>query len=336
MGTFSGKSARVGPAGPEAIAHAAGLLREGGLVAFPTETVYGLGADATRDEAVAAIFAAKGRPRFNPLIVHVPGLAEAEALVLFDERARAAARHFWPGPLSLVLKRRPDCRVSRLASAGLDTIAIRAPAHPLAQALLQAAGTPVAAPSANRSGRLSPTEAAHVEAELGDHVGLILDGGRTPVGVESTVLDLSGASPALLRPGGVALEELTGLFGPIAPAGSAPGAPRSPGMLASHYAPVLPLRLDATAACPGEALLAFGPAVPPGFAAVEQLSAKGDPVEAAANLFAALRRLDRPDFVGIAAMPIPKQGLGRAINDRLRRAAAPRPRPGSQPRPSAA
>lgn len=315
--------APISPADPPAIARAAALLRAGRLVAFPTETVYGLGGDATDDRAVAEIFAAKGRPRFNPLIVHVPGLAEAAALAVFDARARDVARRFWPGPLSLVLRRRPDSGVSLLASAGLDTVAIRVPADPVAQALLDATGRPVAAPSANRSGRVSPTEAAHVAAELGAAVALILDGGRCAVGLESTVLDLSGEAPVLLRPGAVTLEDLTALLGPIAMPG--PGAPRSPGMLASHYAPRLPLRLDAVDARPGEALLAFGADPPPGFAEILWLSRTGDLAEAAANLFALLRRLDRPAFSGIAVTPIPERGLGRAISDRLRRAATRRP-----------
>ena len=315
--------APISPADPPAIARAAALLRAGRLVAFPTETVYGLGGDATDDRAVAEIFAAKGRPRFNPLIVHVPGLAEAAALAVFDARARHVARRFWPGPLSLVLRRRPDSGVSLLASAGLDTVAIRVPADPVAQALLDATGRPVAAPSANRSGRVSPTEAAHVAAELGAAVALILDGGRCAVGLESTVLDLSGEAPVLLRPGAVTLEDLTALLGPIAMPG--PGAPRSPGMLASHYAPRLPLRLDAVDARPGEALLAFGADPPPGFAEILWLSRTGDLAEAAANLFAMLRRLDRPAFSGIAVTPIPERGLGRAISDRLRRAATRRP-----------
>lgn len=311
------------PPTPQAIARAAKLLRAGRLVAFPTETVYGLGADATSERAVALIFAAKDRPRFNPLIVHVPGLAEAEALAVFDDRARAVAARFWPGPLSLVLRRREGCGLSLLASAGLDTVALRAPAHPVAQALLRAAGRPIAAPSANRSGRVSATAAAHVVADLGGHVALVLDAGPCPIGVESTVLDLSGAVPALLRPGGVALEALSAVLGPVA---TAPGGPaRAPGMLASHYAPVLPLRLAAEAARPGEALLAFGPLAPPGFREILWLSRSGDLAEAAANLFAMLRALDRPEFAGIAVMPIPEDGLGRAINDRLRRAAAPRP-----------
>jgi L-threonylcarbamoyladenylate synthase len=318
----SAMSATTVPASPEAIERAAQLLRAGELVAFPTETVYGLGADAMSERSVAAIFSAKGRPRFNPLIVHVPGLAAAEALAEFDARARRIAAQFWPGPLTLVLRRRSDSPLSLLASAGLDTVAIRAPAHPVAQALLRVSERPVAAPSANRSGRVSPTEAAHVAEELGDAVALILDGGPTPVGLESTVLDLSGEPPTLLRPGAVTLEHLTELLGLIAAPAS--GRPKAPGMLASHYAPALPVRLAATQARPGEALLAFGPNPPPGFAETLWLSRSGDLAEAAANLFTMLRRLDRPSFTGIAVMPIPEHGLGRAINDRLRRAAAPR------------
>jgi L-threonylcarbamoyladenylate synthase len=297
-------------------------LRGGRLVAFPTETVYGLGGDATNDRAVAAIFAAKARPRFNPLIVHVPDLAHAEILAVFNEPARRAAARFWPGPLTLVLPRQPAAGLSLLASAGLDTVAIRVPAHPMAQALLREADRPVAAPSANRSGGISATEPAHVADDLGGAVALILDDGPTPVGLESTVLDLTGASPALLRPGAVTLEALADLLGPIGLPGSP--QPKSPGMLASHYAPRLPVRLAAVEARPGEALLAFGPDAPPGFAEVLWLSRSGDLAEAAANLFAMLRRLDRSSFTGIAAMPIPEHGLGRAINDRLRRAAAPR------------
>lgn len=310
---------------PGAIARAAKLLCAGRLVAFPTETVYGLGGDATSDAAVAAIFTAKDRPRFNPLIVHVRDIAEAEAIADFDDRARAAARHFWPGPLTLVLRRREDCGVSLLASAGLDTIAVRVPAHPVAQALLGAAGRPLAAPSANRSGRVSPTTAAHVAADLDNRVALILDGGSCAVGLESTVLDLAGATPALLRPGGVTVEALAVVLGPIGTGERDPTALRAPGQLASHYAPRLALRMNAMAARPGEALLAFGPHTPEGFTTVLNLSPTGDLVEAAANFFAMLRRLDRPEFTGLAAMPIPEEGLGRAINDRLRRAAAPRP-----------
>jgi L-threonylcarbamoyladenylate synthase len=314
-------TAAVLPPTPSAIARAAALLHAGRLVAFPTETVYGLGGDATSEHAVAEIFAAKGRPRFNPLIVHVPDLAEAEAFAVFDDRARRAAAAFWPGPLTLVLPRRDDSGLSLLATAGLDTVALRAPAHPVAHALFRATGRPIAAPSANRSGRVSPTEAAHVVEELGDRVALIIDGGRTPMGLESTVLDLSSDPPALLRPGSVTLEELTEFLGPIAmPAGA---APKSPGMLTSHYAPSLPLRLEAVRARPGEALLAFGSDAPAGFGEVAWLSRSGNLTEAAANLFAMLRWLDRPPFTGIAVTPIPEHGLGRAINDRLRRAAAP-------------
>ena len=309
----------ISAAAPRAINRAAELVKAGRLVAFPTETVYGLGGDATNERAVAEIFAAKGRPRFNPLIVHVRGLAEAERLAVFDDHARRVASRFWPGPLSLVLPRRDDSGLSLLASAGLDTVAVRAPAHEVAQALLRETGRPIAAPSANRSGRISPTEAAHVAEELGNRVAMILDGGPTPVGLESTVLDLSDETPVLLRPGTVTSEQLTELLGPIA--APAEDRPKSPGMLASHYAPSLPLRLEAVSAQFGEALLAFGPEAPPGFAEVQWLTSTGDLAEAAANLFAMLRRLDRPLFTGIAVMPIPEQGLGRAINDRLRRAA---------------
>jgi L-threonylcarbamoyladenylate synthase len=291
-------------------------------VAFPAETVYGLGGDATNERAVADIFAVKGRPRFNPLIVHVPSLAEAEVYAVFNSPARRAAARFWPGPLTLVLPRRHGGGLSLLASAGLDTVAIRSPAHSAAQALLRETGRPIAAPSANRSGRVSPTEAAHVADELGDDVALILDDGPTPLGLESTVLDLSGETTALLRPGAVTLEQLTELLGPIAVPGS--GVAKSPGMLASHYAPSLPIRLDVIDARPGEALLAYGLDAPPGFADILWLSRSGDLAEAAANLFTMLRQLDRPPFTGIAVMPIPEHGLGRAINDRLRRAAAPR------------
>jgi L-threonylcarbamoyladenylate synthase len=314
--------ADISPAGAVAIARAAALLRAGRLVAFPTETVYGLGGDATNDHAVAAIFAAKARPRFNPLIVHVRDLAGAERLAVFNSPARRAAARFWPGPLTLVLPRQADGGLSLLASAGLDTVAIRVPDHPVAQALLREADRPIAAPSANRSGRVSPTQGAHVAEDLGDDVELILDDGPTPVGLESTVLDVSGEFPALLRLGPVTFEALTNLLGPIALPGS--GLPRSPGMLPSHYAPRLPVRVAATEASPGEALLAFGPDAPSGFAEVLWLSRSGDLAEAAANLFAMLRRLDRPSFTGIAVMPIPEHSLGRAINDRLRRAAAPR------------
>ncbi|MBC7950876.1 MAG: threonylcarbamoyl-AMP synthase [Rhodospirillaceae bacterium] len=313
--------ARIETASPAAIAEGGHLLRDGRLVAFPTETVYGLGGDSTNDRAVAAIFEAKGRPSFNPLIVHVADQADIETLVMVDERTRAVIARFWPGPLTLVLPRAKDSPVSLLASAGLDTIAVRMPDHPVARALIRAAGRPIAAPSANRSGAVSPTLAEHVAESLGARVGLILDGGPCRVGVESTVLDLSGERPALLRPGGVPAEALEQALGTtlIRPTDHA-DAPKSPGMLASHYAPKVAVRLNATAAAPGEALLALGPTD-----GTLNLSPSGDLEEAAANLFAMLRALDRPEFTGIAIMPIPEHGLGLAINDRLRRAAAPRP-----------
>ena len=313
----------------EAIAAAAATLRDGRLVAFPTETVYGLGGDATNDRAVAAIFALKGRPSFNPLIVHVPDLDAARRLVVVDARAELLAAQFWPGPLTLVLKRREACPVSLLASAGLDSLAVRVPAHPVAQALLKAAGRPLAAPSANPSGKVSPPPAQHViEADAGAPAAaltMVLDGGPCPVGLESTVVDLCGDRPTLLRHGGVTEEELTALLGPLATATIDDGlAPRAPGQLLSHYAPDRPLRLEATTVAPDEALLAFGPNPPSGAAIAANLSPAGDLTEAAANLFALLRRLDRPEVARIAVMKVPERGLGRAINDRLRRAAAPR------------
>jgi L-threonylcarbamoyladenylate synthase len=311
---------------PADLDRAAALLRAGSLVAFPTETVYGLGADATNAAAVAAIFAAKERPRFNPLIIHVIDEAAARRLVVFDERAALLARLFWPGPLTLVLPRTPECPVALLASAGLDSLALRVPAHPLPRALIRAVGRPIAAPSANRSGRVSPTTAAHVLDELDGRIAAVLDGGPCRVGVESTVVDLTGRRPVLLRPGGTAVESLEAAIGSLDRAGDDAAAPPSPGMLASHYAPSLPLRLEATRLRPGEALLAFGPRPPRGAKEVRWLSRTGDLAEAAANLFAALRALDRPDFTAIAVMPIPQHGLGLAINDRLRRAAAPRER----------
>jgi L-threonylcarbamoyladenylate synthase len=311
-----------------AVAEAAELIRQGRLVAFPTETVYGLGADAGNDDAIAAVFAVKDRPTFNPLIVHVTGLAEAERLALFDERARRLAAAFWPGPLTLVLPRRNDASLSLLVSAGLDTVAVRAPRHPLAQALLAACGRPVAAPSANRSGAVSPTTARHVAESFGAEsstggVAMILDGGPCAVGIESTVVDLTGARPALLRHGGIPGEEIEAVIGPMLSPneGGSPGegAPRSPGMLRRHYAPRLPLRLNVAAPRQGEALLAFGPSDH----ATRNLSPAGDLREAAANFFAMLRELDRGPYSGIAVSPVPERGLGRAINDRLRRGAAP-------------
>ena len=306
-----------------AIARAAGLLRAGRLVAFPTETVYGLGADATSDDAVAALYHAKRRARENPLIVHVATPEDAAREALLDGRAERLAARFWPGPLTLVLRRRADTRLSPLVSAGLDTVAIRAPAHATALALLGETGRPVAAPSANPSGALSPTTAAHVAAGLGDRVALILDAGACPLGVESTVVDLSRPDAArLLRPGGVTQSEIEAEIGPLAGPGDGPA--RSPGMMESHYAPQLPLRLAAGDVAADEALLAFGAAAPAGAAETLNLSPSGNLDEAAANLFAMLHALDRPEFAAIAVVPIPDDGLGAAINDRLARAAAPR------------
>ncbi|HUT51518.1 MAG TPA: L-threonylcarbamoyladenylate synthase [Alphaproteobacteria bacterium] len=325
------ETARAAPATDENILEAAGLLRAGALVAFPTETVYGLGGDATDDAAVAAIFEAKGRPSFNPLIIHLSSREAAETVAAFDERARAVAARHWPGPLTLVLPRARDCPVSLLAGAGLETIAVRVPGHPVAHALLNAVGRPVAAPSANRSGAVSPTRAEHVAAELGDAVALILDGGPCPVGIESTVLDLSGETACLLRPGAVTAEDIGTEVGALEIGDVSEGVRarddgaqilRAPGQLASHYAPKAPLRLGCADPRPGEALLAFGADVPDGFARVLNLSGTGDLTEAAANLFAHLHTLDEAGVSGIATMPIPEVGLGRAINDRLRRAAA--------------
>ncbi|MCB6177767.1 threonylcarbamoyl-AMP synthase [Rhodobacter sp. Har01] len=303
------------------VARAAALLRAGRLVAFPTETVYGLGGDARRDETVARIFEAKGRPRFNPLIVHVPSLGEAEKVALFDDRARAVAGAFWPGPLTLVLPLRPGAGLSPLVTAGLGTVAVRVPAHPLARALLQAFGGPLAAPSANPSGRVSPTRAVHVLAGLQGRVAAVLDGGACEVGVESTILGLAEEEPRLLRPGGLPVEALeAALRQPIASGGSAE-RPSAPGQLASHYAPAAAVRLNAHAAETGEILVGFDPV-----RGDLTLSETGDLVEAAAALFHALREADA--LAGpqgrIAFAPVPETGLGRAINDRLRRAAAPR------------
>lgn len=320
-------TAAIYPATAQAIHEAADRLRHGGLVAFPTETVYGLGANALDDRAVAAIFAAKGRPSFNPLIVHVETMADAEVLGRFNHKARRLAATFWPGPLTLVVPRRAGCRVSLLASAGLDTLALRMPRHAIAQALLAACGRPLAAPSANRSGEVSPTTAAHVAQSLAGATVLILDGGATPIGIESTVLDLSVDPPVMLRPGFVTADQIEAAIGPIrlADPGQDDGtAPRlSPGMMTRHYAPRTPLRLEATSVRADEALLAFGPSVFGGAAMTLNLSPNGDLTEAAANLFAMLRQFDAMDFAGIAVMPIPHHGLGIAINDRLKRAAAP-------------
>ena len=304
------------------IARAAALLRGGELVAFGTETVYGLGADATNDRAVTAIFAAKQRPRFNPLICHYPDAEIAFADVTANERARRLAAAFWPGPLTLVLPRAKSCPVSLLASAGLDTLAVRVPAHEVALAVLRECRRPVAAPSANRSGKVSPTTAWHVLQELSGRIAAVLDSGPCTVGVESSVLDLSGDEVVLLRPGGATIEAIEAVIGPVRRAQSS-DALRSPGMLMSHYAPTLPLRLEAQHVQSDEALLAFGTPLA-GAARVFNLSEGSDLNEAAARLFTGLRTLDAAGVKRIAVMPIPDRGLGRAINDRLRRAAAPR------------
>jgi L-threonylcarbamoyladenylate synthase len=311
----------VVPATKEAIAKAAEALARGEIVAFPTETVYGLGANALDARAVARVFAAKERPRFNPLIVHVPGLAEAERYAVVNDIARLLAQAFWPGPLSLVLNKRASGGIVDLVSAGLETIALRAPAHPVARALLAAVKLPIAAPSANRSGRISPTTAAHVEAELDDRPFMILDGGPCPLGIESTVIAVLGDAPALLRPGALPREAIELVLGAPLAAAAANHRGASPGQLETHYAPTTPLRLGATRVTPDEVLLAFGGDVPAGGRTTINLSAGGNLEEAAARLFAALRELDHAGATAIAVMPIPARGLGEAINDRLQRAA---------------
>jgi len=305
------------------IAAAASLLSAGDLVAFPTETVYGLGGDARSDLAVARIYEAKGRPSFNPLIVHLPDLAAVEAIATLGPNARLLAARFWPGPLTLVLPLRDDAGISPLVTAGLPTVAIRIPAHPLAQSLLRAFGGPVAAPSANPSGRISPTRAQHVIDGLSGRISAVLDGGPCAVGLESTIV-LADPDPTLLRPGGVPVEALEACLSQPLAIGGDGVEPTSPGQLASHYAPDATLRLDATTAAKGEVLVGFGQVK-----GALTLSDTGDLVEAAARLFHALREAD--DLAGptgrIAFAPIPETGLGRAINDRLRRAAAPRSQP---------
>jgi L-threonylcarbamoyladenylate synthase len=306
---------------PAGLKRAAEKIQSGGLIAFPTETVYGLGADASNDVAVARIFSAKGRPSFNPLIIHVPSVAIAEKYVVFSEIARQLADSFWPGALTLVLPRTADCAISKLASAGLDTLAIRIPGHRLALQFLAECDRPLAAPSANPSGRISPTTAQHVIDGLGDAISGVLDGGACPVGVESTVVGFENNSPVLLRPGGVTKEALEAAVGEVL-LHSDNGTISSPGMLLSHYAPACPVRLNATDKKPGEMFLGFGR---------EQdklsdinLSEAGDLTEATAKLFAAFHMLDEMQVQAIAVGPIPEIGLGVAINDRLRRAAAPR------------
>jgi L-threonylcarbamoyladenylate synthase len=306
---------------PEAIEDAAQALARGEIVAFPTETVYGLGANALDARAIAKVFAAKERPRFNPLIVHVLAAGEAEAYAVVDATARTLMEAFWPGPLSLVLKRVPDCKIAALVSAGLDTIALRAPAHPIAQALLAESKHPIAAPSANRSGRISPTTAQHVQAELGDLPATILDGGPCTLGLESTVIDLAGPAAVLLRAGALPREAIETMLGQRLVTAKDEADPVSPGQLASHYAPRTKLRLDVTSPREGEALLAFGLEAPAFEGPTINLSPRGDLMEAAAKFFAALRTLDEAGPEAIAVMPIPAHGLGEAINDRLRRGA---------------
>ena len=303
------------------------LLRGGGLVAFPTETVYGLGADARDERAVARIYRAKGRPAQNPVIVHVPDMAAAESLIDLPEKGRAAARAFWPGPLTLVAPAREGNGIADICRAGKPTLAVRVPAAPLALDLLRAFNGPLAAPSANVSGKVSPTSADHVMEELTGRIDGVIDGGDCAVGLESTILGFENGEPVLLRPGGMTLEALEAVLGPVRASGIVEdAAPDAPGQMTSHYAPGAALRLEADAPRLGEAWLGFGPDPERGSAISRNLSADGSLEEAAANLFAHLRMLDELlDYKGtIAVAPIPVEGLGRAINDRLARAAAPR------------
>ncbi len=319
------------PADEAAVARAARCLAEGGLVAFPTETVYGLGADAANPAAIARLYEAKGRPSFNPLIAHVGDIAAAMRIARFDATATKLAEAFWPGPLTLVLPRTNDCAVADLATAGLDTVAVRVPAHPVARTILRAFDGPVVAPSANLSGHVSPTSAAHVQSDLAGRIDLIVDGGAVPVGVESTIVGCFEA-PMLLRPGGLPRDEIERvlgrpLAGPPEDADNDAGQPLAPGMLASHYAPRTQVRLNAGNVEANEALLAFGPDRVPGAeaaTAIMNLSPRGDLAEAAANLFGYLRTLDTRGARAIVVMPVPDHGLGEAINDRLRRAAVER------------
>lgn len=306
---------RIFAATNSAIARAAASLRAGRLVAFPTETVYGLGARADDPAAVARIYAAKGRPRFNPLIAHVPDLAAAKRIASFDARAELLAASFWPGPLTLVLPARGD-GVCAAARAGLDSVGVRVPSHPVARALLRRADVPIAAPSANPSGKLSPTTARDVAQGLGARVGFVIDGGPCAVGLESTIVDLTGPRVRLLRPGGVPVEAIAAAIGDLEAPG---GTIKAPGMLASHYAPRASLRPNAASPAPDEVYLGFG-GMPPGVEGLD-LSPSGDLAEAARNLFAHLRALDRLGATKIAVAPIPERGLGRAIADRLARAA---------------
>ena len=304
----------------EKIIHAAIKLREGELAAFPTETVYGLGADATNDSAVAKIFAIKGRPEFNPLITHIRSIEEAQHYGVFSKNALAIAKRFWPGPLTLILNRKRDCPISWLTTAGLSTVALRVSDHPIANELIKLTGRPIAAPSANKSGRISPTRAEDVINEFQNELEVILDGGDCRVGLESTVLDVSGANPTILRPGSITQIDIENNFGPILLAGQMAKI-TAPGMLESHYAPNCKVRLNASCIHPGEVFLGFGKN---SIAGSKNLSETAELNEAAANLFRMLRDLDQNNITGIAVAPIPEYGLGIAINDRLKRAAAPR------------
>lgn len=316
----------------ENIAKAVAFLKAGGVVGMPTETVYGLAANAFDGRAVARIYEIKGRPQFNPLISHFADAGDVESCAVMDERAKALAQSFWPGPLTLVLPRVKNCPVSELASAGLETIAVRVPAHPAARKLIKACGFPLVAPSANLSGTISPTSPAHVVESLGDKIDVILAAGASSIGVESTVVDLSGERSVILRPGAVTAEEISEALGEKISYGAGDAnKPNSPGLLLKHYAPKIPLRMNAIDLNPGEALLGFSSlrfmGIKGGGAALSlpesqrrNLSEEGDLNQAAANLFAMLRDLDRPEHAGIAVMPIPDVGLGVAINDRLKRA----------------
>ena len=309
----------------ETIRQAAEALERGALVAFPTETVYGLGADARNGKAVAQIFSVKGRPQFNPLIVHVKDLETAKEIGVFDPLAEKLAMRFWPGPLTLVVPKKKDSGLSDLVTAGLDSVGIRVPNHLVAQHLLNKSGMALAAPSANRSGHVSPTSAEHVYEDLGDRPAFILDGGSTQVGLESTIVGFDREAPELLRSGGISVGDIEAQIGPITDrTRPSENAVRSPGQLLSHYAPLARLRLNVSNVLPGEGYLAFGDAPNEPTAQTINLSERGDLVEAASNLFAALRYLDGLGLKHIAVAPIPRQGLGAAINDRLERAAAPR------------
>jgi len=323
--TLNRKMTRLAEASPEAIAKAAECLRAGGLVAMPTETVYGLAADATSDKAVAALYAAKERPAINPLIAHVLDIEAAREQAVFSAEAETLAGAFWPGPLTLVLPVASSSRISLLARAGLDTVAVRSPSHEVARALIEAAGVPLAAPSANRSGRVSPTTAAHVVADLDGRVDWIIDGGPCRYGLESTIVACLSSRPQLLRPGAITREAIEAALGSPIGSGAVPQtAPNAPGQLASHYAPSAELRLDAASASSDEAVLDFGSSLKSAAGVRLDLSPSGDLIEAASHLFSYLRVLDAAGAMRIAVAPIPAHGLGAAINDRLRRAAAPR------------